>query len=404
MLKRILLYILKNMKKYILILLAVLIFCSTQQVQAQANPRYQIHETATTKKYVIRGGVTWMGMFSEGFAIVGKEGGYSRPKSFFVIDKTGNKVFDLPDGYKPSLQGEYESYYKVRFDSGRLVMEKEENYKKTISIINTRGEVVKTFNGATRASQFRDGIAVIELSFNQPPMIVDINGNIIKKTFNICTTGNYYWLYPLTEGMRYYCDSKTRKYGFLDNKCNLVIPPKFKNAEPFSEGLAAVQNDEGIWGFIDKSGRYAIEPMFTNKPGDFHCGLAHVIDKSFQSHYINKTGKVVWTAGNEWTRVSFTDKGNLIGYDYILNQSFAKVAKFNPVVSNKIWQYNDDWFVLGNDLFDEKQILDYNGNYLLRCFTDRMICDGIGRHQGNNDWYYFNLKGEIIVRFEDTKF
>ena len=74
------------MKKYILILLAVLIFCSTQHAQAQANPRYQIHETATTKKYVIRGGVTWMGMFSEGFAIVGKEGGYSRPKSFFVID------------------------------------------------------------------------------------------------------------------------------------------------------------------------------------------------------------------------------------------------------------------------------------------------------------------------------
>lgn len=439
------------MKKIIVIMVAAFMIGSTQQVQAQKwlgvlnnvldgvsksssdnstnNTRsstkknnnsnknsatagsttalYRIHETAATKKYVIRGGATWLGPFSEGYAIVGTgKQGYDNPTHFFVINKEGEKVFDLPDGYRPSLQGAYESYYKVRFDSGRLLIEKEVNYSKEVSIIDTKGNVIKTFSKVSSASQFRDGIAIIaNQGWGKPPLLVDINGNVISNTINLYSNGNYYWIGALSEGLRWYGDAKTRKYGYLDARCNIVIPAKFTGCNAFSDGLAVVKNDDGIWGYIDKTGKYVIEPMFTYEPGGFHSGLARVRDKSGKDHYIDKTGKVVWTAPDTNIWNDFTDNGYLIANGFILNTSFSSVAKFTATEPG-IWQSNDDWFVRGNDVSDEKQVFGYNGLFLLECYTDRMICDGIGRHRGGREEasYYFNLKGEIIAKFEDTQF
>lgn len=392
-------------------IVAVLMIGSTQQVQAQSNPRYQIHETAATKKYVIRGGATWLGPFSEGYAIVGTGNKYNEPTHYIVINKVGEKVFDLPDGYKPSLRGAYDSYYKVRFDSGRLLIEKDVNYSKEVSIIDTKGNIIKTFSKVSSASQFRDGVAIIDnQGWNKPPLLVDINGNVISNSINLYKNGNYYWIGGLSDGLRWYGDAKTRKYGYLDAKCNIVIPAKFTDRHDFGDGLAAVQNEEKLWGYINKEGKYVIEPMFTIEPGDFHCGLAHVQDKSGNKHYIDKTGKVVWTGSYNYLSYAnimrdFSDNGYLIIDGYILNNSFSTVAEFTAT-ENGIWQSNNDWFVRGNEVSWKKQVFGYNGNFLLECYTDRMICDGIGRHRGGGEEpsYYFNIKGEIIVKFEDTQF
>lgn len=51
------------------------------------------------------------------------------------------------------------------------------------------------------------------------------------------------------------------KLGYIDSKGKMAIDVRFKQAQPFSEGLAAVmENDK--WGFIDKSGKYVIETVF----------------------------------------------------------------------------------------------------------------------------------------------
>ena len=51
------------------------------------------------------------------------------------------------------------------------------------------------------------------------------------------------------------------KWGYIDRKGKLVIPPRFDAAGPFSEGLAAVQTG-GRMGYIDAAGRTVIEPRF----------------------------------------------------------------------------------------------------------------------------------------------
>lgn len=68
---------------------------------------------------------------------------------------------------------------------------------------------------------------------------------------------------------------KDGKWGYIDTKGNWAIPPRFDGAQPFSEGLAAVNigwgggNDPstmsaGKWGYIDAAGNWVIEPQFTD--------------------------------------------------------------------------------------------------------------------------------------------
>ena len=55
------------------------------------------------------------------------------------------------------------------------------------------------------------------------------------------------------------------KWGYIDKSGKFVIDPQFDYAEGFSEGLAAVRSGDektGKWGFIDRSGKYAITPQW----------------------------------------------------------------------------------------------------------------------------------------------
>lgn len=79
-----------------------------------------------------------------------------------------------------------------------------------------------------------------------------------------------------------------------------VLPTdtKFRFSEPFSEGLAAVQgelSDDKI-GFIDRTGRMVIEPLFdrfSGKPvGSFHDGIA-MVRLNGGVGFINRTGEFI---------------------------------------------------------------------------------------------------------------
>lgn len=117
-------------------------------------------------------------------------------------------------------------------------------------------------------------------------------------------------------------------FGYVDQAFHLVIPCQYFDAEPFAEGLAWAETDEGDMGYIDQSGRYVIcpdrsawtvsyrfseglavvysmdtkmngyidkagalvVPMRYEQAGDFHQGLAAVGDSS-GFYFIDKNGK-----------------------------------------------------------------------------------------------------------------
>jgi hypothetical protein len=82
-------------------------------------------------------------------------------------------------------------------------------------------------------------------------------------------------------------------HSFIDSKGNIVIRGQFLQTFDFSEGLALVQDVTGLYGFIDKEGRWAIKPQFDDaRGGGFREGFAGVAMNG-RWGFINKEGKAV---------------------------------------------------------------------------------------------------------------
>ena len=95
--------------------------------------------------------------------------------------------------------------------------------------------------------------------------------------------GNYYDGLALVE-------DDNEMFGFIDKTGKVVIPCQWKDAWPFSEGLAAVQDFDKKWGYIDKTGKVVI-PCKWLEAECFENGRAYVRDEKW--YYIDKTGKIV---------------------------------------------------------------------------------------------------------------
>src|SRR5262245_37082299 len=65
-----------------------------------------------------------------------------------------------------------------------------------------------------------------------------------------------------------------KKLGYIDSSGRVVLPPRYENALPFSEGRAAVMIN-GHWGYIDRAGTVVI-PAVHHWAREFHGGVAIV--------------------------------------------------------------------------------------------------------------------------------
>jgi hypothetical protein len=84
------------------------------------------------------------------------------------------------------------------------------------------------------------------------------------------------------------------KAGFIDPRGEWVIPPQFRDARPFWDGLAAVNTggpDAEKWGFIDRTGKVVITPQY-EAVGDFSEGLVWV-KSGGRVGYIDKQGQLI---------------------------------------------------------------------------------------------------------------
>jgi len=87
------------------------------------------------------------------------------------------------------------------------------------------------------------------------------------------------------------CHGKFGLCGYIERRARIeMIAPRFEQAMPFSEGLAAVRLD-GLVGYIDRSGTVVIAPQF-DLAGEFYQGLAEIVvgDKA---GIVNRRGEIV---------------------------------------------------------------------------------------------------------------
>jgi len=172
--------------------------------------------------------------------------------------------------------------------------------------INKRGEmIIPNFRAGSSCLQFSGGLFFAG-KVNDPSNrysdttfgVLDINGNFVESSLKLRTTR------PFSEGLAAAQDDASGKWGYVDKTGKWAIEPKYYAAHRFSEGLAAVSSDPEQFeakkfGFIDKSGKMVIPDTdyrgyyYRETVIEFHEGLCAIYNRSGNLGYIDKTGKTV---------------------------------------------------------------------------------------------------------------
>jgi hypothetical protein len=82
------------------------------------------------------------------------------------------------------------------------------------------------------------------------------------------------------------------RIGFENRASKMVIPQRYEETTGFSEGLAAVREPGGKWGYIDTAGNWVVQPEY-GWANPFADGLGEVIIDA-RAGYVDRIGKVVW--------------------------------------------------------------------------------------------------------------
>ena len=260
-----------------------------------------------------------VGNFSEGFAPIcfpdKQPSLYSSHCGF--IDETGKVVipprFVLSSPFSEGLAWvRTEAYIGFVDPSGRVMIELPESFsigfreglaaiatKTGSGFIDKTGRFIST-KRYERVESFSDGLAaVVERQEAEAKYgFINKSGELaIPLTFDVGSWRGPFegamYLSRFTEGLAPVMIGKL--FGYIDHKGNVVIPPIFRDAGQFSEGLASVLTTDYQRGYIDKAGLLVIKLSFA-RGGPFNDGLATLAVEWNGLHktgYIDRTGKII---------------------------------------------------------------------------------------------------------------
>ncbi len=166
------------------------------------------------------------------------------------------------------------------------------------------------------------------------------------------------------------------KWGYIDRSGTWAITPRFYRAEPFSEGLAAVQPcEDGLWGFIDDQGNGVIKAAFAGTD-PFSEHLAPVLGTDERIGMVDTTGQIAF----------WGDFGSLYG----LSDGLAR-AETNRERA----------------MLDEVGFIDRTGEWVIAPSFDRAgdFADGLAPASLEwNEWGYIDAEGEWVIppRFKEA--
>lgn len=149
-----------------------------------------------------------------------------------------------------------------------------------------------------KADNFSEGLALVHV--NNDTFFIDKQGKAVLRSSDL--GGDVFFEGSFSEGLAYFCRWRDLRCGFINQRGNVVIPPRFSHrfsTVRFSEGLAAVEI-RGRLGYIDKNGQVVIQPRFEDAH-DFSEGraLVEILNPSGRDYgYIDRAGTLV-TRGYE---------------------------------------------------------------------------------------------------------
>ncbi len=243
--------------------------------------------------------------FSDGVAWVriARNGGY------IPIDMEGNKISNYVHSINSNLDPDMPYYH-----DGVTTVTARVGNKVGYYLMNKKGEFIKEitefvpshdkFNNMGLAAGYimkrKSNHAGNLSAYDLYPVFYNTSGEIVyqaskpmKDGDTLVKAGDFH------DGLMVYFDYDVRGWGYMgfdaDERLTPWFEPKYHNARDFSDGLAAVRDAAGNWGYIDKSGVEVIPHRFSHEPSAFSCGYALARKRTDDSPfvYIDKTGKIV---------------------------------------------------------------------------------------------------------------
>jgi len=127
------------------------------------------------------------------------------------------------------------------------------------------------------------------------------------------------------------------KWGFINKKGEIIIMPHFDHVHDFHNGLARFTNGEK-WGFVDKNGNYAINPHF-EWCEDFNNEYA-LVQEGGKYGYVDKKGKYTIIPQFEWS----SDFHNGLA-QFKLNDKYGYINKSGQMVIMAQFDEATDFFL-----------------------------------------------------------
>lgn len=232
-------------------------------------------------------------------------------------------------------------------------------------------------------------------------------------------------------------------WGYIDNVGKIIIPVQYAHANTFSEGLALVLKNNK-WGYIDKTGKYIIKPIFEIDPFEqyafyedisktyspfesrtFNEGLASA-NRNGLWGYINKKGR--FTIKPQFAYVnSFLSELTVVQVDnadksgcYAINKfgkiilDYQKRGYYNGLEGSCPVSFSEDMLPVYSDINKSYGYIDKTGQKFIRTFVKQPQSDeyfpvpnfseGLAVIEKRNKKGYINKLGEIVIKpqYEDA--
>lgn len=308
-----------------------------------------------------------------------KKGGY-----YGYIDKDGNTVSDV------------QWNYAYPYSDGLALVWQNGYY----GYIDKNGNTAIDFV-FDEAKSFEDGVAFVKQYGAWK--CIDTKG---KTVFEIDERVNT--IYGSAKEERIRVSGGDGKYGYIDQNGKIVIQMKYKDAQDFSEGRAAVKENY-YWSYIRENGSKGFNGEF-RAASAFANGYALVEDNSYSNEFllIDLYGKTLFSSNSKIVRVSgdrfcVYDVDN---YQYKIIDHTQKTYSFmkleNVTVDNRITDGKVEFISAINYVYtdygsgrSETQTvpIDENGRVLPRSGVDET---GVFAVKQNGVWYFTDKDGEII--------
>ncbi len=221
--------------------------------------------------------------------------------------------------------------------------------------------------------------------------VKELKWGLLDEELEVAVDFSWDYLGELSESRR--VAKRGELYGFLDENHKLVITPIYSQVYNFSEGICAVKNTEGKWGYIDADGKEVI-PCTYDVANSFSCGLALVKSDGFYG-YINKENQFVIPATYEEAYPFSEDRacvrqGELYGY---IDTTGAMTI---PASFELAFDFTEDGAVVKQGDYG---LIDRVGNTKILTVWDQLspnISNGYIKGKQNGSWMFLDSFGEVL--------